>query len=145
MKRFRFSLETVKTYKDRLLEQLKAEYALRLSEVSAKEEEIRLLEIRKQQVQEEFNHKNADGLSVLENIQYERYLDALQNQIRIEKKRREDLVLLAEEKKEEVIEMNKETTSLSKLKEKKLIEHSQLDAKEQERFLEEFISQTTYR
>ena len=144
MKRFRFSLETVKTYKDRLLSQLKNEYGLRLADVHAKEAEIEKLKQEKDKTQQEFNEKNAQGLSILESRQYQYYLDSLHKKIKLEQRKLKELVRLAEEKKEEIIEVNKETTSLAKLKDKKMVEYNKMEAKEQELFIEEFVSRNIF-
>lgn len=144
MKRFRFSLETVKVYKEQLLENLKTEYSAALALVRAKEEEIARLEGDKARFQQEWNEKAAAGLSIREHQQYQQYLDRLHRQIRLEKHKLEELVRKAEAKREEVVEMNKETTTLEKLKEKKKAEYDKAEAKEHDLFIEEFVSKSLF-
>ena len=144
MKRFRFSLETVKVYKEQLLENLKTEYSACMALVKAKEADIAKLEDEKTRFQQDWNEKAAKGLSVRDHQQYQQYLDRLHRQIQMERQRLAELARRAEEKREEVVEMNKETATLEKLKEKKKEEYDRAEAKDHEQFIEEFVSRSLF-
>lgn len=144
MKRFRFSLETVKVYKEQLLENLKTEYSACMALVQAKEADIAELEKQKIRFQQDWNKRAAEGLSIRDHQQYQQYLDRLHRQIQLEQQRLAELMRRAEEKREEVVEMNKETTTLEKLKEKKKKEYDQAEAKDHEQFIEEFVSRSLF-
>ena len=144
MKQFRFTLETVKVYKEQLLENLKTEYSTAMNLVRAKEEDIAKLEDEKKSFQEDWNQKAATGLSIRDHQQYQQYLDHLHRKIQTEQQQLTQLAQQAEEKREEVVDMNKETTTLKKLKEKKKAEYDQIEAKKHEQFIEEFVSRSIF-
>lgn len=138
MKKFRFSLETVKNYKENFLENLKGEYNQRLSAVREKQAEIDELEQQQQRISQDWNRKNASGISSTDMVSYQRYLHVLRGRIQQENLKLKELVRLAEEKKEEMVEAKKEVEIFLKLKEHQLEEYRKADAKAQELFAEEF-------
>ena len=144
MKKFTFSLSAVKEYKDKLLDNLKTEQAVILSAIAKQEKLIAEMEATERFINSELNEKNSKGITPHELINYKRYLRAMQNDIEIEYKRLEKLRAAAEEKRIEIMEMKKETTSLEKLEEKKLLEYNIMERKEHELFIEEFVSNQKY-
>ena len=139
MKKFAFSLETVKEYKEQMLENVKVEYGVIMAAVKQKEDDIAALEREKHDLNIELNRKNARGITPLEIAGYQRYLNVLHYNIKQEKRKLEELNRQAEKKKDEVIEKRKETASFDKLKEKRLAEYNQQAMKSQEQFIEEFV------
>ena len=71
---------------------------------------------------------------------YENYLDSLR--IKIQKKRELLAVLQEQEeaKRNEVVEAKKETSSIDKLKERKRFEYEKEVQKQEEHFIEEFVT-----
>ncbi len=140
MKKFFFSLDTVLSYKEQILENLKGEHARALLKVRECEEEIdRLLEERFS-CGKRLDQIRREGTRVRDISTYENYMEALR--IRIENKRQE-LVFLKEkeeEKKQQVIEAKKETSSIDKLREHKVEEYNKQIQKQEELFIEEFVS-----
>jgi len=144
MKKFIFSLAVVKEYKEKLLDNLKAEQAVILAAIDAQKKLIAEMEATEKFVNDELNERNSKGISPHEFANYKRYIRVLQNDIALEYEKLEELNEQAEKKRIEIMEMKKETTSLEKLEEKKLKEYNVLERKEQELFIEEFVSNQKY-
>ena len=144
MKKFSFSLETVKEYKEKLLENVVLEHATILAAIAEQEKLIKKMEETEKLVNEELNEKNRNGITPYELMNYQRYMKVLQDDIRLEYEKLAKLNLAEEEKRGEVIEMKKETASFEKLEEKKLKEYNKLVQKTEELFVEEFVVSKKY-
>ena len=140
MKKFSFSLDTVLDYKDQILESKQNEHGKAISAQNEQEKLVKKLRDEYRNYKEELNKKRERGLSVVEALSYESYMRHLDNLIKTENKKFEDLRAFQEKKRGEVVEAKKETSTIEKLKEKKLEEHSKLALKKDELFIEEFVS-----
>lgn len=140
MKKFFFSLDTVLSYKEQILENLKGEHARALLKVRECEEEIDRLLGERFSCGKRLDQIRREGTMVRDISTYENYMEALR--IRIENKRKELVALKnqEEEKKQQVIEAKKETSSIDKLKERKVEEYNKQIQKQEELFIEEFVS-----
>lgn len=140
MKKFFFSLDTVLSYKQQVLDSLKAEHARILMKVRECEDTIEKLESEHRQCVLEFRECRMNGMKISDIHTYENYLEALGIKIR---KKYEELARLKEKeeaKRNEVVEAKKETSSIDKLKEKKFKEYEKAVQKEEEQFIEEFVA-----
>lgn len=140
MKKFFFSLDTVLSYKQQVLDSLKAEHARILMKVRECEDAIEKLESEHRQCVLEFRECRMNGMKISDIHTYENYLEALGIKIR---KKYEELARLKEKeeaKRNEVVEAKKETSSIDKLKEKKFKEYEKAVQKEEEQFIEEFVA-----
>jgi flagellar FliJ protein len=144
MKKFTFSLNVVKGYKEKLLENLKIEQGEILLAISKQKELIHKMEEAEKLIISELNEKNSKGIKPHELINYQRYLKVLRNDIAREYEKLDKLKAAEERKRKEVIETKKETASFEKLEEKKLEEYNVLARKAQEVFIEEFVSNQKY-
>jgi flagellar FliJ protein len=144
MKKFKFSLATVKEYKEKLLDNLKLEHGIIMTAVREQEEVIRGMEETEKLVNKELNERNRKGITPFELMNYQRYIKVLQNDIKLEYEKLDKLKQAEEEKLEEVVEMKKETSSFEKLEEKRLKEYNGIVRKEQELFIEEFVTNKKY-
>jgi flagellar FliJ protein len=144
MKKFHFSLAAVKEYKEKLLDNLKLEHSTILAAIAEQEKLIQGMEETERLVNEELNEKNRKGITPYELMNYQRYIKVLQDDIRLEYEKLAKLKKAEEEKREEVIEMKKETASFEKLEEKKLKEYNSVVQKSQELFVEEFVVSKKY-
>jgi len=142
MKKFRFSLETVLDYKQQALEALMAEHGAILAQVRDQEAVVAGLEQEHLQVDEEFSRLKLDGLSVLDALNYEQYLRALEREIMEERRKLELLRRKEEAKRNQVVEARKETATIEKLKEHKLEDYRKAEQKDEEQRIEEFVSTT---
>lgn len=140
MKKFFFSLNTVLSYKEQVLESLRQEHAQSLLKVRACEEEIERLEQQHRECVEEFEAGKRAGLPIVKMKIYENHLEGLGVRIllkqeQLEKLKEEELI-----KRNKMIEAKKESTSIQKLKDKKRQEYQKEEQKAQEILVEEFVS-----
>ena len=142
MKKFRFSLETVLEYKQQALEALMAEHGAILAQVRDQEAVVEGLEQEHLQVDEEFSGRKLEGLSILDALNYEQYLRALEREIMEERRKLELLRRKEEAKRNQVVEARKETATIEKLKEHKLEDYRKAEPKDEEQRIEEFVSTT---
>ena len=140
MKKFFFPLDKVLDYKEQVLDGLKAEHARILMKVRECERAIEELEQLHRDCTAEFRKNKLNGIKISEIHTYENYLEALGVKIRIKQDQLEKLKLREEAKRNEVVEAKKETSTLDKLKEKKREEYDKEVQKEEEIFIEEFVT-----
>lgn len=140
MKKFFFALDTVLRYKEQALDSLKAEHARILARVRECELAIDELEFQHRQCTIEFQQSKAAGMMINEIRTYENYLESLQIKIRRKQELLARLQEQEEAKRQEVVEAKKETSSLDKLKEHKQTEYDKEVQKQEERFIEEFVT-----
>lgn len=142
MKKFRFSLETVLDYKQQALDALRAEHGAILAQVRAQEDVVDGLEEEHRQVDSEFSQRKLEGITILDALNYEQYLRALEREIQEERRKLEVLRHKEELKRSQVVEARKETATLEKLKEHKLDDYRKAEQKAEEQRIEEFVSTT---
>ena len=142
MKKFRFSLETVLDYKNQALDALRAEHGAILAQVRAQEAVVEGLEREYSQVDGEFTQRKLEGLTVLDALNYEQYLRALEREVKEEYRKLSLLRRQEEQKRGQVVEARKETATIEKLKEHKLEDYRKAEQKDEEQRIEEFVSTT---
>ena len=140
MKKFRFSLETVLDYKQEVLSALQTEHATVLARVHAQEELLEELENYYRELDAEFTERKLEGITILDAMQYEQYLRATERQIEEAVEILERLRAEAEAKRLEVVEAKKDTSSIEKLREKKLDSYNKAVQKSEELIIEEFVT-----
>lgn len=140
MKKFKFSLETVLVYKQQVLDALKGEHAVILAQVRAQEEVLEAVWERYRTCNEEYRVRKAEGLTIIDATFYQNGLRALEMEIQRETNTLEALRRQEEKKRGEVVEAKKDTSSLEKLREKKLDQYNKAAAKDEELILEEFVA-----
>ncbi len=142
MKKFRFSLETVLDYKQEVLSALQAEHAAILARVHAQEDLLEELENYYSELDAEFTERKLEGITILDAMQYEQYLRATERQIEEAVEILKQLQAEAEAKRLEVVEAKKDTSSIEKLREKKLDSYNKAVQKSEELIIEEFVTTT---
>lgn len=140
MKKFRFSLETVLDYKQQILDSLQNEHGAILAQVRRQEEHIAALEAEYRHLSQEFNRRKTEGIGILDALKYEQYLRAMERQIEEACQRLHELQRQEEAKRAEVVEAKKETSSIEKLKEKKLDAYNKAVQKSEEDLIDEFVT-----
>lgn len=140
MKKFFFSLDTVLSYKEQVLDGLKAEHVRILMKVRECENVIERMEAEHRRCAIEFRDSKMKGMKISDIHTYEHYLEALGIKIRKKYEELEKLKVQEEAKRSEVVEAKKETSSIDKLKEKKFKEYEKEVQKEEEQFIEEFVT-----
>ena len=84
--------------------------------------------------------KKLTGISINDMQTYDRFLTSLRRKIERERQRLAEILVREERKREEVVEARKETASITKLKEKKRAQYDKEVQKEEELFIDEFVS-----
>ncbi len=140
MKQFRFSLETVLDYKQQVLEALQGEHAAILAQVHRQEELVQAVEKAYQDYDEEYSQKKSQGLMITEALLYQNGLRAMEQQIQLEHDKLAAVKTQEEAKRAQVVEAKKDTSSLEKLREKKLESYNKAAAKSEEQLIEELVS-----
>ena len=142
MKKFKFALDTVLSYKQQVLGALQGEHAEAVARVRAQEAVLEKLWQEYRDCNEDYRDRALEGMPVTEALMYQNALRAAELEIQRETKRLEELEAEAEKRREAMVEAKKETSSIEKLKEKKLEAYHKEEAKSEERFIEEFVSST---
>ena len=140
MKKFSFKLEPVLKYKNDRLEMLRNEHAGILRRIRAQEDKIAGLEWERDACAAEFNAKKLSGIIPVESVNYQNYLTRQNHIIRREYTALEHIRKEEERKKEEILEAKKESLSIEKLKEITMEEYRKEASRENEMFIEEFVS-----
>ena len=120
MKKFKFSLDTVLSYKQQVLEALQGEHALALAAVREQETLLENLWQQYRDYNAEYRRRAEEGLPLTEALMYQNGLRAAEQEIQRETQRLEELRAEEEKRREKVIEAKKDTSSIEKLREKKL-------------------------
>ena len=140
MKKFRFPLDTVLSYKQQVLDALRGEHAAILAEVHTQEEWVEHHWQEYRAYIEEYRQRSAEGLVMTEALMYQTGLRSIEREIQRETEKLDALRAKEEAKRAEVVEAKKETSSIEKLREKKLDAYHKEEAKSEEIFIEEFVS-----
>jgi flagellar FliJ protein len=140
LKKFKFSLDTVLSYKQQVLEALQGEHALALAAVREQETLLEDLWQEYREYNAEYRRRAEEGLVLTEALMYQNGLRAAEQEIQRQTQRLEELRAEEEKKRERVVEAKKDTSSIEKLKEKKLDAYHKAEAKSEEAFIEEFVS-----
>ena len=142
MKKFRFSLETVLDYKQQVLDALQKEHGVIMAQVKEQEEYLAGLEADYRDMDAEFCQRKLEGITILDAMRYEQYLRAMERQIQQAVYRLEELRRQEEAKRLEVVAAKQDTSSIEKLKEKKLDSYNKAVQKSEEPMIDEFVSTT---
>lgn len=140
MKKFNFALDGILSYKNQMLEGVKAEYNKVLLEVTNQEEKIMNLRNQFQQNNLTYNTLKKNGMNVVEAVYYSNYLRDIEKTIMLEENQLKELKKIEIRKREKLVEAKIETSSIEKLKEKKHIEYNKEIAKIEEISIEELVS-----
>ncbi len=140
MKKFKFSLATVLSYKQQVLDSLQAEHAAAISQL--RKQETRISELKKEysNFSNEYHTRCMDGLEIREVLSYQAGLRAREREIEQATLRLTELRKVEEEKRAAVVTARQDTSSLEKLQEKKRSAYNAAISKQEEQFIEEFIS-----
>jgi len=143
MKKFVFSLQKVLELKNQLLENMKIELTNLNRECERIEIFIKSLKTKFSEIENEYVEKSYKSISAGEMSYYKMLNESIL--VQIENKEIEKAIVLKKiaDKRQEIISMNTEISSLEKLKEKELEKHSKECLKKEELFIEEFVSNKT--
>ena len=140
MKKFKFSLDSVLAYKQQVLDALKGEHAAILAQVRAQEEVLEAVRQEYRLCNEEYCQRKAEGMTIADALFYQNGLRVLENDIQRETDRLEELRRQEDAKRQEVVDAKIDTSSIEKLREKKLDLYNKEVAKGEEVLIDEFVS-----
>ncbi len=140
MKKFAFTLERVLDYKEQVEQNLRNEHGQAVRKVKEQEQKIGEMEVGFQAFREQIEDVKKTEISSARLLGYSGYMSVLISRIASEKEELLKRQMEEERRRELVIEAKKETSSIQMLKDKKRREYDALAAKEQEKEVEEFVS-----
>lgn len=140
MKKFKFSLDSVLSYKEQVLESLQGEHAAILARVREQEAVLEGVWQDYRDCNEEYRQRKAEGLSIADAMFYQNGLRVLESEIDRETRRLEELRRQEEAKRQAVVDAKIDTSSIEKLKEHKLEDYHKAVQKAEEALIDEFVS-----
>lgn len=143
MKKFSFSLQNVLDFKNQYLDSAKNEYSAAMADVMAQQEKIMKLEELYAHTNEEYNAKKEEGLGISDMLRYDAYLKGITSEIERAMFKLRELENILEEKFKIMVKAKQEVASLDKLREKRYNAYNYAMQKQEELFIEEFVSNKT--
>ncbi|NLJ57612.1 MAG: hypothetical protein GX339_02085 [Tissierellia bacterium] len=140
MKKFTFSLQKVLEIKEQLLENLKIELSNLNLQLRNIELSIKNIEEKYQDIENEYSEKTSKAISVGQMAYYKILMTSTLKQLEEKEEEKELTLKKIAAKRQEIINMNIEISSLDKLKEKELEKYKKEYNRKQELFIEEFVS-----
>lgn len=143
MKKFNFSLQKVLEIKGQMLENLKIELSSLHNEIKIIDAAISYLMTQFLDIEKEFLEKSSVSVSVGEMFYKKMLMSSILKQVENKEKEKEIVLSKIEAKRHEIINMNKEISSLEKLRDNELEKYKKASLKSEEIFIEEFVSNKT--
>ena len=140
MKKFKFSLDSVLSYKQQVLESLQGEHAVILAQVREQEGVLERTWQDYRDCDAEYRQRKAEGITITDAMVYQNGLRVLERDIQRETDRLEELRRKEEKKRREVVDAKIDTSSIEKLKEHKLEDYNKAVQKAEENLIDEFVS-----
>lgn len=140
MKKFRFQLDTVLGYKQQVLDNRLVEHGAAVAQVTKQEAVVQSVQERLADYENEFQEKQATGMSMFEALKYQNCIQALISELERETEKLVQLRRIEEEKRARVVESRVETKTLEKLREIKQQDYNHDVQKEEERFIDDLTA-----
>ena len=140
MKKFNFSLQKVLEIKEQLLQNLKIELTNLNHECRNLECNIKNIKEKFKNIDQEYVEKTYKSISTGEMLYYKILMGSILKQIEEKEEEREILLKKITVKRQEIISMNIEISSLEKLKEKETGKYYKEFMRKEEIFIDEFVS-----
>lgn len=140
MKKFKFSLDSVLSYKQQVLDALKGEHAAILAQVREQENVLEAAWQSYRDCDGEYRQRKVEGMTITDAMVYQNGLRVLERDIQRETEKLEALRKKEEKKRQEVVDAKIDTSSIEKLKEHKLKDYRKAEQKAEEVLIDEFVS-----
>lgn len=140
MKKFKFSLDSVLSYKEQVLESLQGEHAAIMAEVREQEAVLEAAWQEYRDCDAEYTRRKAEGITITDAMVYQNGLRVLERDIQRETDKLEELRKQEEAKRQEMVDAKIDTSSIEKLKEHKLEDYNKAVQKAEESLIDEFVS-----
>ena len=135
-------LDTVLQYKRQVLDGAQNEYAEAIQRVRQQERRLREAEARHRSLNQQFRRAEAEGITIADAMGYEMGLRMLEGEIQREESRLHQLQTEAEERRKRMIAARQDTSSLEKLREKKLESYEKELQRQEELRIDELVANT---
>lgn len=145
MKKFQFSLQKLKDFREQELDRQKNILSIMQGELRTIEESAEQLRRRVAAESEALDVVCAQGISAYEISLRKRYIVTLQQEIHAKEAQAIKKKAEIEAQLGVVVEATKDVKTLEKLEEKQLEEYKAMETKENEQFIEEFVSNAAVR
>lgn len=140
MKKFRFSMESVLSYRQQVQDAIQIEYAEAMARVHEAEKKLHMLIRRYREFNEEYCQRKAEGISVADAFGYDIALEAQSREIQ----KQEQILKLcrnaAERKRDELIQARRDSATIENLRSKKLDQYNKAVQKSEEQMIDELVS-----
>ncbi len=143
MKKFEFSLDRVLSYREQVVNNLLIQHAQILELIRAQEELLRVLEHEERECGAKLEDEKRNGCTICVVQVYEGYIKSQNMKMRIVRRKISELEREAEAKMSEIVEANKDKKSIDILKDKRREEYDKDVRRAEEKFIEEFVSNTS--
>ena len=142
MKKFKFRLQKVADTKARQEKQKSVELANLFMELETEKQALQNLNFELESVQQEVFGKTVTGAPAKEILEYQRYIEKLQQDIRAQQQRILNLEEKVEQVQAELLKINKEKKILDRLREKRYLKYLQEQSREEQKLLDEMFHLT---
>lgn len=133
-------MQKVLEIKEQILENLKIELNSLNIKLINLNSAIENLKVQFADIEKEFLEKSSVSISVGEMFYYKMLMNNILKQLELNEEQKQMLLIKIEEKRLEVVNMKMEISSLEKIKDKELDKYNKLVARNEELFIEEFVS-----
>lgn len=140
MKKFRFGLDSVLSYRQQVLEGRQNEYGKAMRRVQEQRTRLEAVQQRYRETNQQFREEAAAGISIADAMGFETGLRALEREIAREAKALRDLEAEAERRRIQMLQAHQDAAMLEKLKEKKQEDYRKAEQKQDELFIDELVS-----
>lgn len=140
MKKFSFSLQKVLEIKTQLLKNLKNELSSLNEELKIIDRDLQNLKNKYKDTNDEFLQKSSISMTIGEMTYYKIFMSGILKNIEKKEEEKVQQNKKIESKRNEIMNMNMEISSLEKLRDKELERYNEHLAKSEEIFIEEFVS-----
>ena len=142
MKKFRFGLDGVLSYRQQILDSRQNQYAIALKRVQEQQARLEDAQDRYVQVNAVFRQQAAQGMTVADALGFENGLRMLEEEIARETQQLQNCQREMEQKRAQVVQAHMDAAVLERLKEKKQEAYNQVVQKLDEQFIDELVSAT---
>lgn len=140
MKKFHFTLEKLKDFRDRELDRQKNALSALRTELRRINDAAESLKIKVAEQSVQLERVCAEGASASDVAMRKRYIVTLQQEIHLREQQAAEKQQEIDRQLDVVVEATKDVKTLEKLEEKQLEDYKALETKENEQFIEEFVS-----
>lgn len=145
MKKFRFTLESLKKYNEQILDSEKNQLGRLRAEYADMQKALEAKGLEYEQAIEKLEELMKSGTNVMRVSLHKRYIASLQQdmyRIRAEMAAKDQEI---QKQLQRVVDATKEVSKIEKLEEKQIEQYKYEEQKESELFIEEFVSNSTFR